>query len=196
MPVQVLNVGWIQRKVSLKNDDWFSKPTLKPTKCFFKECKKCFLLKNANALPACGTKKRPSETHFLESTNPLILQWKCRAGGYKSPRCGFPFLRACSATWASALLESWKATMNSLVVEPTHLKNMIVKLNHFPQGLGWNYKKLKPPPSEVRDFILWSLVIHCDDDSKVDSQVLNMEWVKGLILQGCRNISRDGPLKG
>ena len=29
---------------------------------------------------ACSTKKWPSENHFLESTSPLILQWKCRGG--------------------------------------------------------------------------------------------------------------------
>ena len=55
--------------VSLKNHDWFSK-TLKPTKCFFKECQKCFLLKNANARPACGPKKWPSETIFYRAQAP------------------------------------------------------------------------------------------------------------------------------
>ena len=65
--------------VSLMNDDWFSK-TLKPTKCFFKECQKCFLLKNANARPACGPKKMTLWNYFLESTSPLILQWNCRGG--------------------------------------------------------------------------------------------------------------------
>ena len=34
-----------------------------------------------------------------------------------------------------------------LVVEPTHLKNMIVKLDHFPNFRGENKKYLKPPPS-------------------------------------------------
>ena len=58
-------------------------------------------------------------------------------------------------------------------------------IESFPHGRG-DIKKMKPPPSEVRDFIKFV----------ADSQVLNMEWVKGLILQGCRNISRDGPLKG
>ncbi len=30
---------------------------------------------------------------------------------------------------------------------PTHLKNIIVKLDHLPQGLGWTKKYLKPPPT-------------------------------------------------
>ena len=34
-----------------------------------------------------------------------------------------------------------------LVFEPTHLKNMLVKLDHFPRDRGENKKCLKPPPS-------------------------------------------------
>ena len=34
-----------------------------------------------------------------------------------------------------------------LVVEPTQLKNMLVKLDHFPKVRGENTKYLKPPPS-------------------------------------------------
>ena len=34
-----------------------------------------------------------------------------------------------------------------MVVEPTQLKNMFVKLDHFPNFRGDNLKKLKPPPS-------------------------------------------------
>ena len=33
-----------------------------------------------------------------------------------------------------------------LVVEPTHLKNMLVNLDHFPNFRGENKKSLKPPP--------------------------------------------------
>jgi len=33
-----------------------------------------------------------------------------------------------------------------LVVEPTHLKNMLVKLEIFPE-IGVKIKKMKPPPS-------------------------------------------------
>ena len=32
------------------------------------------------------------------------------------------------------------------MVEPTHLKNMLVKLDHFPKVRGENKKYLKPPP--------------------------------------------------
>ena len=35
-----------------------------------------------------------------------------------------------------------------LVVEPTHLKNMLVKLDHFPRNPGESKKYLKPPPSD------------------------------------------------
>ena len=52
--------------VSLKNDDWFLITTLKPTTCFFKECQKCFLLKNA--------KKWPRKPIFLENTSPLAVE--------------------------------------------------------------------------------------------------------------------------
>ena len=35
------------------------------------------------------------------------------------------------------------------MVEPTHLNNMLVKLDHFPRDRGENKKKyLKPPPSK------------------------------------------------
>ena len=34
-----------------------------------------------------------------------------------------------------------------LVVEPTYLKNMLLKLDHETPGKGENKKKLKPPPS-------------------------------------------------
>ena len=35
-----------------------------------------------------------------------------------------------------------------MVVEPTHLKNMLLKVSHFPQGLGWKFlNSWKPPPS-------------------------------------------------
>ena len=34
-----------------------------------------------------------------------------------------------------------------LVVEPTHLKNMLVKLEIFPKFRGENKKYLKPPPT-------------------------------------------------
>ena len=37
--------------------------------------------------------------------------------------------------------------MVSLVVEPTHLKNMLVKLDHLPKDRDENEKSLKPPPS-------------------------------------------------
>jgi len=31
------------------------------------------------------------------------------------------------------------------VVEPTHLKNMLIKMDHFPNFRGENKKELKPP---------------------------------------------------
>ena len=34
-----------------------------------------------------------------------------------------------------------------LVVEPTHLKNMLVKMDHFPKVRGENKTSLKPPAS-------------------------------------------------
>ena len=34
-----------------------------------------------------------------------------------------------------------------LAVEPTHLKNMLVRLDHFPNFRGENKKYLKPPPT-------------------------------------------------
>ena len=68
--------------VSLKNDDWFSKTTLKPTRCFFKECQKCFQLKNANARPACGTKKRPSETIFKRAQVPSFCNGNVEGVSY------------------------------------------------------------------------------------------------------------------
>ena len=58
--------------VSLKNDDCFLKPTLKPTTCFFKECQTCFLLKNANAHRACGTKKWSPKPIFREHKSPHL----------------------------------------------------------------------------------------------------------------------------
>jgi len=42
-----------------------------------------------------------------------------------------------------------------LVVEPTHLKNMLVKLDRFPRVRDENKKYLKPPPKD-------------DDDDEVD----------------------------
>ena len=49
-----------------------------------------------------------------------------------------------------------------LVVEPTHLKNMIVKLGSSSPGRGENIKYLKPPPSLgfiVLGFTCFSLFI-------------------------------------
>ena len=40
-----------------------------------------------------------------------------------------------------------------LVVEPTHLKNMFVKLEIFPNFRGKNKKCLKPPPSYIMLYI-------------------------------------------
>ena len=37
-----------------------------------------------------------------------------------------------------------------LVGEPTHLNNMLVKLDHFPKDRGENKKYLKPPPSNIQ----------------------------------------------
>ena len=37
---------------------------------------------------------------------------------------------------------------DELVVEPTHLKNMLVKLDHFPRLRGEYKKYLKPPPRQ------------------------------------------------
>ena len=65
------------KNVSLKNDDWFLKTTLKPTKCFFKKCQKCFLQK-CQCTPHMRHLKMTLWNHFLESSSPLILQWKWR----------------------------------------------------------------------------------------------------------------------
>ena len=40
-----------------------------------------------------------------------------------------------------------------LVVEPTHLKNMLVKMDHFPRVRGENKKYLKPPPSSLSHYL-------------------------------------------
>ena len=44
-----------------------------------------------------------------------------------------------------------------LVVEPTHLKNMIVKLDHFPKE-GWKSKifELPPPSNQNEDIRIFS----------------------------------------
>jgi len=39
-----------------------------------------------------------------------------------------------------------------LVVEPTHLKNMLVKLETFPNFRGEKKQYLKPPPTNSREF--------------------------------------------
>ena len=46
----------------------------------------------------------------------------------------------------------WLINIIWLVVEPTHLKNMIVKLNIiFPKNSGWKFQKyLKLPPLVTR----------------------------------------------
>ena len=43
------------------------------------------------------------------------------------------------------LIGNGKQHNHPLVVEPTHLKNMLVKLDHFPKVRGENKKSLKPP---------------------------------------------------
>ena len=57
--------------VSLKNDDWFLKTTLKPTKCpFFKECQKCFLLKMPMHAPHAALQNDPLKPCFKEHKFP------------------------------------------------------------------------------------------------------------------------------
>ncbi len=46
---------------------------------------------------------------------------------------------------------SWGNFLVLVVVVSTHLKNMLLKLDHFPKDRGENKKYLKPPPS----FCFW-----------------------------------------
>ena len=48
-----------------------------------------------------------------------------------------------------------------LVVEPTHLKNMLVKLDHFPRVRGENKKNELPPPSYVDYHFWWGVFGWC-----------------------------------
>ena len=50
------------------------------------------------------------------------------------------------------------------MVEPTPLKNMIVKLDHFPNFRGENKKYLKPPP-QISSFLLY--IAYCNLTGKV-----------------------------
>ena len=43
------------------------------------------------------------------------------------------------------------------MVEPTHLKNLLVKLDHFPRVWGENKKSLKPPTSFLKNHPKWLL---------------------------------------
>ena len=58
---------------------------------------------------------------------------------------------------------SWNQTLNKLVVEVTHLKNMSVKLDHFPNFRGENKKYLKSLPSQLMAY----LPIHTVDGSEI-----------------------------
>ena len=75
--------------VSLKNGDWFLKTTLEPTTCFFKECQKCFLLKNANARRACDTKKWPL---------PSFWSWNLEGDSFYGNSCKETLGIPCKAT--------------------------------------------------------------------------------------------------
>ena len=79
MPVQLLNVDGFSEDVSLKNANWFVQTTLNPTTSFFKECPKCFLLKNAVHGGHAALQNDPRNP-FLENTSPLILQLKFTRG--------------------------------------------------------------------------------------------------------------------
>ena len=51
------------------------------------------------------------------------------------------------ALWLQVNLNVWIIDFPvELVVEPTHLKNMLIKLDHFPRDRVENTKYLKPPP--------------------------------------------------
>ncbi len=54
------------------------------------------------------------------------------------------------------------------MAEPTHLKNMLVKLAHFPNFRGENKKCLFNHPLEKKDpfFIAWSAASPCNGKSK------------------------------
>ena len=39
------------------------------------------------------------------------------------------------------------------MVEPTHLKNMLVKLDHLPQFSGWKFQKSLKPPTRCSEII-------------------------------------------
>ena len=69
-----------------------------------------------------------------EKTTPAWILWAWRRSQDFGLRHQLPYLmeRVTNGVW--------------LVVEPTHLKNMLVKLDHFPRGRGENKKYLKPLP--------------------------------------------------
>ena len=71
--------------------------------------------------------------------------------------------------------------ITGLVVEPTHLKNMIVKLDHFPNCRGQNKKYLKPFVTICRTiprerssaaFFAQALVAHHQSSKNTGSSVI------------------------
>ena len=66
--------------ISRKSDDWLLKTTLKPRKCFFKECQKSFLHGAHAAL------KNDPLKHFREHNSPHFAN-KIWRGKQNQPRC-------------------------------------------------------------------------------------------------------------
>ena len=64
------NVDWFSEDVPLKNANWFLQTTLNPTTCFFKECPKCFLLKNAVHGGYAALQNDPRNPFFREHKSP------------------------------------------------------------------------------------------------------------------------------
>ena len=62
---------------------------------------------------------------------------------------------------------------NWLMVEPTHLKNMLVKLDHESPGRGKNKKHLKPPVLSLGT--VYSAVTHRPFESPPPRQILQFE---------------------
>ena len=96
----------------------------------------------------------PYETHILGVTN----------------RWGRPRWRSTFAPSQETSVQPWRNTStisgcfflcinHLLVVEPPHLKNMLVKLELFPNFRGEHRKYLKPPPSKD-DVLITNIMIY------------------------------------
>ena len=77
-------------------------------------------------------REQSAKVRCLESTHLIVFHW-----GILSSSMDILYIY---------MLVTIDISNNQVVVEPTHLKNMIVKLDHIPKFRGGNKKKLKPPP--------------------------------------------------